>query len=211
MADTITATADPKLTDHTTQPKGVLQKNLKMFLYLGAVVLLILATVISSRKKAPTDAEKAKANGPQPYVQDNTATNVDALQRQLGADKLKAQQDAQVAAASSNPAAGGTGAQQAAASGFGPMGVRSPRQAPTPLVDSQTAPRRTGSPSLPPHSRLDSSLPLPRRRGRTQPGFRRTSPMPVRRSRQLLRIRLANLRRRITPMQPSCNPVSLRG
>jgi type IV secretory pathway VirB10-like protein len=122
MADTITAAADPKLTDHTPQPKGVLQKNLKMFLYLGAVVLLILATVISSRKKAPTDAEKAKANGPQPYVQDNTATNVDALQRQLGADKLKAQQDAQVAAASSNPAAGGTGAQQAAASGFGPDG-----------------------------------------------------------------------------------------
>ena len=77
MADTLTATADPKLTDHTPQPKGVLQKNLKMFLYLGAVVLLILATVISSRKKAPTDAEKAKATGPQPYVQDNTATNVD--------------------------------------------------------------------------------------------------------------------------------------
>ena len=122
MADTVTVAADPKLTDHTPQPKGVLQKNLKMFLYLGAVVLLILATVISSRKKAPTDAEKAKANGPQPYVQDNTATNVDALQRQLGADKLKAQQDAQVAAATGNPAAGGTGAQQAAASGFGPDG-----------------------------------------------------------------------------------------
>jgi len=46
MADTVTAAADAKLTDHTTQPKGVLQKNLKMFLYLGAVVLLILATVI---------------------------------------------------------------------------------------------------------------------------------------------------------------------
>jgi type IV secretion system protein VirB10 len=122
MADTLTATADPKLTDHTPQPKGVLQKNLKMFLYLGAVVLLILATVISSRKKAPTDAEKAKATGPQPYVQDNTATNVDALQRQLGADKLKAQQDAQMAASTGNPVAGGTGAQQAAAPGFGPDG-----------------------------------------------------------------------------------------
>jgi type IV secretory pathway VirB10-like protein len=122
MADTVTTVADPKLTDHTPQPKGVLQKNLKMFLYLGAVVLLILATVISSRKKAPTDAEKAKALGPQPYVQDNTANNVDALQRQLGADKLKAQQDAQVAASTGNPAGGGTGAQQAAASGFGPDG-----------------------------------------------------------------------------------------
>jgi type IV secretory pathway VirB10-like protein len=122
MADTVTTAADANLTDHTTQPKGVLQKNLKMYLYLGAVVLLILATVISSRKKAPTDAEKAKASGPQPYVQDNTANNVDALQRQLGADKLKAQQDAELAASTGNPAAGGTGAQQAAASGFGADG-----------------------------------------------------------------------------------------
>src|ERR1035441_8562107 len=87
MADTVTA--DPQLTDHTSQPKGVLQKNLKMFLYLGAVVLLLLATLISSRKKAPTAADKAKDAPPQPYVQDNTASNVDALQRQLGADKPK--------------------------------------------------------------------------------------------------------------------------
>jgi type IV secretion system protein VirB10 len=47
---------------------------------------------------------------------------VDALQRQLGADKLKAQQDAQVAASTGNPAAGGTGAQQAAAAAYGPDG-----------------------------------------------------------------------------------------
>ena len=56
------------------------------------------------------------------HVQDNTANNVDALQRQLGADQLRAQQDAQLAAATGNPAAGGTGAQQAAATGFGPDG-----------------------------------------------------------------------------------------
>ena len=118
MADTVTTAADPQLTDRTPQPKGVLQKNLKMFLYLGAVVLLILATVISSRKKTPTAAEKAKDSPPQPYVQDNTANNVDALQRQLGADKLKAQQDAQLAASTGV----GTGAQQAAASAYGPDG-----------------------------------------------------------------------------------------
>ena len=111
MADTVTALHDPQLSDHTPKPQGVLQKNLKMFLYLGAVVLLILATVISSRKKTPTDAEKAKGAPPQPYVQDNTASNVDALQRQLGADKLKAEQDAQLAAAT------GTGAQQRTLSG----------------------------------------------------------------------------------------------
>src|ERR1035438_2668608 len=126
MADTVTA--DAKLIDHTPQPKGVLQKNLKMFLYLGAVVLLILATLISSRKKAPTDAEKAKGVPPQPYIQDNTATNVDALQRQLGADKLKAEQDAQLAAATGSPA-GGTGAQQAAAAGYAPNGQQNGTQA----------------------------------------------------------------------------------
>ena len=41
MADTVTTVTDPQLTDRTPQPKGVLQKNLKMFLYLGAVVLLL--------------------------------------------------------------------------------------------------------------------------------------------------------------------------
>jgi type IV secretion system protein VirB10 len=114
MADTVTT--DPQLTDRTPLPRGVLQKNLKMFLYLGAVLLLILATVISSRKKTPTAADRAKGAPPQPYVQDNTASNVDALQRQLGADKLKAQQDAELAAAT------GTGAQQAAASAYGADG-----------------------------------------------------------------------------------------
>ena len=47
----------------------------------------------------PTAAEAAKNNPPQPYVQDNTANNVDALQRQLAADKLKKQQDGQLAGA----------------------------------------------------------------------------------------------------------------
>lgn len=121
MADTPSTVTDPQLTDRTPQPKGVLQKNLKIFLYLGAVVLLILATLISSRKKAPTAAEKVKDAPPQPYIQDNTANNVDALQRQLGADKLKAEQDAKLAAATGTPF-GGTAAQQAVATAYGPDG-----------------------------------------------------------------------------------------
>ncbi len=116
MADSATTFKDPQLTDRTPQPKGVLQKNLKTMLYMGAVGLLILATFISSRKKTPTAAETAKNNPPQPYVQDNTANNVDALQRQLAADKLKKQQDGQLAAAT------GTGAQQAVATAYGPDG-----------------------------------------------------------------------------------------
>jgi type IV secretion system protein VirB10 len=116
MADSATTFKDPQLTDRTPQPKGVLQKNLKTMLYMGAVGLLILATFISSRKKTPTAAETAKNNPPQPYVQDNTANNVDALQRQLAADKLKKQQDGQLAAAT------GTGAQQTVAAAYGPDG-----------------------------------------------------------------------------------------
>jgi type IV secretion system protein VirB10 len=116
MADSATTFKDPQLTDRTPQPKGVLQKNLKTMLYMGAVGLLILATFISSRKKTPTAAEAAKNNPPQPYVQDNTANNVDALQRQLAADKLKKQQDGQLAGAA------GTGAQQAVAAAYGPDG-----------------------------------------------------------------------------------------
>jgi type IV secretory pathway VirB10-like protein len=116
MADSATTFKDPQLTDRTPQPKGVLQKNLKTMLYMGAVGLLILATFISSRKKTPTAAETAKNNPPQPYVQDNTANNVDALQRQLAADKLKKQQDGQLAAAT------GTGAQQTVSAAYGPDG-----------------------------------------------------------------------------------------
>jgi type IV secretion system protein VirB10 len=116
MADSATTFKDPQLTDRTPQPKGVLQKNLKTMLYMGAVGLLILATFISSRKKTPTAAETAKNNPPQPYVQDNTANNVDALQRQLAADKLKKQQDGQLTGAT------GTGAQQSVAAAYGPDG-----------------------------------------------------------------------------------------
>jgi type IV secretion system protein VirB10 len=116
MADSATTFKDPQLTDRTPQPKGVLQKNLKTMLYMGAVGLLILATFISSRKKTPTAAETAKNNPPQPYVQDNTANNVDALQRQLAADKLKKQQDGQLAGSAA------TGAQQTVAAAYGPEG-----------------------------------------------------------------------------------------
>jgi type IV secretion system protein VirB10 len=116
MADSATTFKDPQLTDRTPQPKGVLQKNLKTMLYMGAVGLLILATFISSRKKTPTAAETAKNNPPQPYVQDNTANNVDALQRQLAADKLKKQQDGQLTGSAA------TGAQQTVAAAYGPEG-----------------------------------------------------------------------------------------
>jgi type IV secretion system protein VirB10 len=152
MADSATTLKDPQLTDRTPQPKGVLQKNLKTMLYMGAVGLLILATFISSRKKTPTAAEAAKNNPPQPYVQDNTANNVDALQRQLAADKLKKQQDGQLAATT------GTGTQQAVAAAYGPDG-RPINAAGTDAVSGQpSSTQANGQPQLSPVQQAGQQL-----------------------------------------------------
>ena len=155
MADSATTFKDPQLTDRTPQPKGVLQKNLKTMLYMGAVGLLILATFISSRKKMPTAAEAAKNNPPQPYVQDNTANNVDALQRQLAADKLKKQQDGQLAAAT------GTGAQQTVAAAYGRDGrpINAPgTDAPPNGVLGNTQANANGQPQLTPVQQAGQQL-----------------------------------------------------
>ena len=114
MADNV---SEPQLTDHTPQPRGVLQKNLKGMLYLGAVVILLAAALLSAHK-SPTVAEKAKDQPPQPYVQDNTANNIDTLQRELAANKQREQQDAQLA----TNAGGGNTAQQSAVAAYGPDG-----------------------------------------------------------------------------------------
>ena len=108
----------PQLSQNTSQPKGVIRKNIKMFVYLGAILLLITASLFSSKKKTP-NGTPAKGTPPQPFVQDNTANNIADLQNQLAAEKQKQQQDAQLAAAM---AAGQTPAQQQAAAMYGPNG-----------------------------------------------------------------------------------------
>ena len=45
------AGTEPELTEKAFEPKGVLQKNLKPMLYLGAAILVILAAVFSSTGK----------------------------------------------------------------------------------------------------------------------------------------------------------------
>jgi type IV secretion system protein VirB10 len=152
MADSATTLKDPQLTDRTPQPKGVLQKNLKTMLYMGAVGLLILATFISSRKKTPTAAETAKNNPPQPYVQDNTANNVDALQRQLATDKLKKQQDGQLAAAT------GTEAQQTVAAAYGPDGRPLNAAGTDPVSGQPNGTQANGQPQLTPVQQAGQQL-----------------------------------------------------
>jgi type IV secretion system protein VirB10 len=120
---------DLELRHTTNEPKGVLQKNLKTFVYLGAALLVIVAAIMSSTgKKTPAQQAAAKGQPPQPTLQDNTDNNVQDLKNQLQAQRQKEQQQAALAAATGgDPAlASATPAQRAAASAYGPTGAAVP-------------------------------------------------------------------------------------
>jgi len=118
---------EPTLRGLLEQPKGVLQKNLKTFVYLGAALLVIVAALFSSTgKKTPAQQAAAKGQPPQPTLQDNTDNNVQDLKNQVQAERQKEQQAANIAAAAQDPAlTSATLAQQAAAAAFGPSGEAS--------------------------------------------------------------------------------------
>jgi type IV secretory pathway VirB10-like protein len=117
--------AEPTLRRNLELPKGVLQKNLKTFVYLGAALLVIVAALFSSSGKKTTASQAtAKGQPPQPTLQDNTDNNVQELKNQLQAERQKEQQATIAAAATGDPAlASATPAQQAAAAAYGPTGV----------------------------------------------------------------------------------------
>jgi type IV secretion system protein VirB10 len=119
---------EPTLRRNLELPKGVLQKNLKTFVYLGAAMLVIVAALFSSSgKKTPAQQAAAKGQPPQPTLQDNTDNNVQELKNQLQAERQKEQQATIAAAALGDPAlASATPAQQAAAAVYGPTGVAVP-------------------------------------------------------------------------------------
>ena len=73
------------------EPKGVLQRNLKTFVYLGAAALVILAAIFSSTGKKTIGT---KGQPPQPLVQDNTDNNVQDLKNQLQAEQKQHPQSA---------------------------------------------------------------------------------------------------------------------
>jgi type IV secretion system protein VirB10 len=123
------AQAEPELRRAKIDPKGVLQKNLKTFVYLGAALLVIAAALFSStNKKTPAQQAAAKGQPPQPMLQDNTDNNVQDLKNQLKAQQDKDKQQAATAGApGGDPAlAAATPAQQAAAAAYGPTGVAAP-------------------------------------------------------------------------------------
>jgi type IV secretion system protein VirB10 len=119
---------EPTLRRNLELPKGVLQKNLKTFVYLGAALLVIVAALFSSSgKKTPGQQASAKGQTPQPALQDNTDSNVQELKNQLQAERQKEQQATMASAALGDPALGSaTPQQRSAAAAYGPTGVAVP-------------------------------------------------------------------------------------
>jgi type IV secretion system protein TrbI len=120
MAETtMNSQAEPSLVRDTHEPKGVLKKNLKPLIYLGAALLVIVAAVFSgTSKKTPSQQAAARHEPPQPTVQDNTDNNVQDLKNQLAAEQQKEAQQAGLANA--------TAAQQTAAAAYSPTGQAVP-------------------------------------------------------------------------------------
>src|SRR5260221_2105723 len=119
---------EPTLRRNLELPKGVLQKNLKTFVYLAAALLVIVAALFSSSgKKTPASQATAKGQPPQPTLQDNTDNNVQELKNQLQAERQKEQQATMAAAALGDPAlASATPQQRSAAAAYGPTGLAVP-------------------------------------------------------------------------------------
>src|ERR1700733_12255785 len=133
--------AEPTLRRNLELPKGVLQQNLKSFVYLGAALLVIVAALFSSSgKKTPGQQASAKGQPPQPALQDNTDNNVQELKNQLQAERQKEQQATAAAAAMGDPAlTSATTAQRAAtAPAYGPTGAGVPN---VPCVPGRPCPQ----------------------------------------------------------------------
>ena len=119
---------EPTLRRNLELPKGVLQKNLKTFVYLGAALLVIVAALFSSSgKKTPGQQTATKGQPPQPALQDNTDSNVQEWKNQIQAERQKEQQATLAAAAMGDSAlASGTPQQRAAAAAYEPTGIAAP-------------------------------------------------------------------------------------
>ena len=130
---------EPELRRRFIDPKGVLQKNMKLFLYLGAALLVIVAAIFSSSgKKTPGTATTAKNQPPQPMIQDNTDNNVADLKSQLAAERQKEAEQAALMPSADPALANATPAQRSAAAAYGPTGQ------PLPCAAGQPCPQTYG-------------------------------------------------------------------
>jgi type IV secretion system protein VirB10 len=135
------ASSEPELHRAEQEPKGVLQKNLKPMLYLGAAILVIVAAVFSGTGKKSSGEKGANGHqAPQPTLQDTTDNNVQDLKSQVAAAEQKAAQQGPGAPSTTDPAlANATPAQQAAAAAYGPTGQ------PIPCVPGQPCAQQQGA------------------------------------------------------------------
>ena len=147
----------PELHRRLVEPKGVLQKNLKIFLYLGASVLVIIAAIFSAGGKKPA-TQAGKSQPPQPTVQDNTDNNVADLKNQLQAEQFKEQQQAAIAAANDPTLATATPAQRAAAAGYGPTGQSLPCVPGQPCPQAATGQQNGGQQQITPEQQQAQQL-----------------------------------------------------
>ena len=78
MANTpIQATTEPVLRRLVKEPMGVIQKNLKLILYLFAAGLVLAAAFFSkTAPKTPAQQAASEHRPPQPVLQDTTDNNV---------------------------------------------------------------------------------------------------------------------------------------
>ena len=165
---------EPELRRQEREPKGVLRKNLKPLLYLGAALLVIVAAIFSGTgRKTPAQKGANSHQPPQPMLQDSTDNNVQDLRNQVAAAQQKAAQQAANSLPSPDPSlAIGTPAQQAAASPYGPTGQ------PAPCVPGQPCAHNsanTRSSSFPRQPRRNSSSPPKTVNSPMTPASRRTS------------------------------------
>src|SRR3954469_3043721 len=81
---------DPKLQRAINEPKGVIRKNLKVWIFLGACAVVVSAGLISNwTKKGSDHAAKSQHVAPQPALQDNTDNNVQDLKNRLAAERQR--------------------------------------------------------------------------------------------------------------------------
>jgi type IV secretory pathway VirB10-like protein len=142
----------PELRRNAAEPKGVLQKNLKVLVYLGAALLVILAAVFSTagKKTANGKAAATKDAPPQPMVQDNTDNNVQDLKNQLAAERLKEQQGSNALPASDPTLPNATPAQQVVAAAYSPNGQPIPCVPGQPCSQSPYGQQNSAQPQLSP-------------------------------------------------------------
>ncbi len=84
------ATREPGLVNGASAPRGLLPKNIKLFVYAGVAVLLLTAAIISTKTKPAKAVQATGKATPQPTLQDNTSNNVDVLQRELADQRARA-------------------------------------------------------------------------------------------------------------------------